>query len=214
MRIYGRGIRRRLAPLLNNDRRQIELLHSLLFSLPGTPVMRYGDEIGMGDDLSLKERNSVRTAMQWTEEPNGGFSSIAPYNIKIPVIGDGEFGYPNINVHKQLRDPNSLLNLIKRMIDARMLCKEFGSGKYEFLRTGHKGILAHYCVFENRLSLAVHNITNEEVKIKLPLDDEKLAHLLECLGDQTYESIDPARGLRLAPYGYRWFRKSTVSTLT
>lgn len=212
MRIYGRGIRRRLAPLLNNDRRKLELLHSLLFSLPGTPVMRYGDEIGMGDDLSLKERNSVRTAMQWTEEPNAGFSS-AQGHVEIPIIRDGAYGYPILNVHTQLRDPNSLLNVIKRMIDARMSCKEFGLGTHEFLKTGHKGVLAHCCTQGHGLSLALHNFTGEEVWIKAPLDEDNFSHLLECFADQSYEPYQSGQELRLAPYGYRWFTKSTLLTI-
>ena len=122
MRIYGRGIRRRLAPMLNNDRRQMELVYSLLFSLPGTPVLRYGDEIGMGEDLSLPERNSVRTTMQWSREAHGGFSAFEGKKLPLPVIKDGEFGYQKKNVHDQMRDPKSLLNWFERIVAARKEC--------------------------------------------------------------------------------------------
>ena len=120
MQLYDRGIRRRLAPMLGNDRRQLELAYSLLFSLPGTPVIRYGDEIGMGDDLRLHERDAVRTPMQWSAEPHGGFSTAR--RSRSCRSSRGPYGYEQVNVEAQRRDPNSLLNWIERMIRMRKEC--------------------------------------------------------------------------------------------
>src|SRR5205823_2938193 len=127
MQLYGRGIRRRLAPMLGN-RAQFELAYSLMFSLPGTPVLRYGDEIGMGDNLSLPERNSVRTPMQWSDDAQGGFS-VATKTI-LPVISKGPWNYERVNVEAQRRDLNSLLNWTERMVRLRKECPEFGWGDY------------------------------------------------------------------------------------
>src|SRR5690606_38727927 len=119
MRIYDRGIRRRLAPMLGGDRGRIELAYSLLLSLPGSAVLIYGDEIGMGDDLSLEGRDPVRTPMQWSGAPNGGFSNAAPEELVRPSIAEGEYGYPRVNVQDQERDPGSLLAWMERMVRVR-----------------------------------------------------------------------------------------------
>ena len=133
MQLYERGIRRRLAPMLNGDRRRIELAYSLMFTLPGTPVLRYGDEIGMGDDLKLPERNCARTPMQWSTEPHAGFTkSDKPI---LPVISDGPYGYQHVNAAEQRRDPNSLLNWTERIIRMRKEVPEVGWGDFEVLST-------------------------------------------------------------------------------
>src|SRR5215510_15459807 len=128
MQLYGRGIRRRLAPMLGNQL-QLQLAYSPMFALPGTPALRYGDEIGMGDDLRLKERNSVRTPMQWSEEPQAGFSTAK--KTCFPVINKGPYGFERVNVEAQRRDPDSLLNCIERMIRLRKESPELGWGKYK-----------------------------------------------------------------------------------
>jgi len=129
MQLYERGIRRRLVPMLNGDRRRIELAYSLMFTLPGTPVLRYGDEIGMGDDLKLPERNCARTPMQWSTEPHAGFTkSDKPI---LPVISDGPYGYQHVNTAEQRRDPNSLLNWTERIIRMRKEVPEVGWGDFE-----------------------------------------------------------------------------------
>ncbi len=208
MRIYGRGIRRRLAPMLNNDRRWIELAYSLMFTLPGTPVLRYGDEIGMGDDLSLPERNSVRTTMQWSAEKHGGFSASANGRIPVPQISEGEFGYPKVNVHKQMLDPLSLLNWMERAIAARKECIEFGYGNYEVIPTEYPGVLAHVCRYKSGCTLAVHNLDEEAVAVVL---DQDFQHMIEYFGDQRYEPVEvKTRRVQLGPFGYRWFRKSPL----
>ena len=131
MQLYNRGIRRRLAPMLGNDRRRLELAYSLLFSLPGTPMIQYGDEIGMGEDLSLNEREATRTPMQWTDEPHGGFTS-AKKSV-LPVVDGGIFGYQKVNVNAQRRDPNSFMNWITRLIRVRKECMEISWGECEVI---------------------------------------------------------------------------------
>lgn len=208
MRIYGHGIRRRLPPMLNNNRKWMELVYSLLFTLPGTPVLRYGDEIGMGDDLSLPERNSVRTAMQWSDERHGGFSASPGEKIPVPVLQDETYGYQKVNVHKQMRDPLSFVNWMERVISARKECIEFGFGDYEMISTGNHGVLAHVSRHKSGASMAVHNLTDKAVRIKL---HKPFEHLIEYFGDQEYDAInEETMELELGPFGYRWFRKSAL----
>ncbi|WP_051038419.1 alpha-amylase family glycosyl hydrolase [Gloeocapsa sp. PCC 7428] len=136
MRIYGHGIRRRLPPMMNGERRRIELVYSLMFNLPGTPLLRYGEEIGMGEDLSLPGRNSVRTPMQWSDAPNGGFSNAPADALVRSVIAEGEYGYQRVNVATEQRDPNSLINWMERLIRTRKPCQELGTGLWQILATG------------------------------------------------------------------------------
>lgn len=210
MRIYGRGIRRRLAPMLDNNRQWMELAYSLLFSLPGTPVLRYGDEIGMGENLSLPERNSVRTTMQWSREEHGGFSAYKEKELPLPVIRDGHFGYANVNVHDQMRNPSSLLNWFERIIAARKECMEFGWGDYEVIKTDNPAVLAHGCKWKNGYAFAVHNFSDRDATVKLELDKHLLEHLIEYFADKEYETYPNGNEMTLGPYGYRWFRKSSL----
>lgn len=213
MRIYGRGIRRRLPPMLGNDRQREELAYSLLFSLPGTPVFRYGDEIGMGDDLRLKERNSVRTVMQWSEEENGGFSRASSEQLVLPVISEGEYGYPALNVHLQMRDSNSFLEWMKRIISVRKECVEFGRGDFEIIPSGNPAVMVHCCRWKEGFSLATHNFSDQECDIVLDtkaLAETEVIHLIDVFGDKIYEDFDPkSKKVRLGKYGYRWFRYSS-----
>ena len=142
MQLYDRGIRRRLAPMLGGDRRRIELAFSILLTLPGTPVVYYGDEIGMGDDLSLPERDPVRTPMQWSQDANAGFSSAPRGELCAPVISRGAFGYRHVNAADQRRDPSSLLNWFRRAVRVRKEAPELGNGSWEALATGHASVLA------------------------------------------------------------------------
>jgi maltose alpha-D-glucosyltransferase/alpha-amylase len=211
MRIYGRGIRRRLAPMFGNDKRWIQLVYSLLFSLPGAPVLRYGDELGMGDDLSLPERNSVRTVMQWSTERHGGFSAFTDGKLPLPVITEGDYGYKKVNVHDQMRDPNSLLNWMERVISARKECLEFGWGEYEVVKTTNSCVLAHACHWKKGYALALHNLSNEECMVEIELNVKEEPHLIEHFADQEYDPLDWKNGkFNLKPFGYRWFRKSTI----
>ena len=205
MRIFGRGVRRRMAPMLG-DRRRLELAYSLMFSLPGTPVLRYGQEIGMGEDLSLEGRDAVRTLMQWSATPNGGFSTASEKELIRPTIREGDYGFEQVNVNDQRRQPDSLLNWMERLINTRKECPEFGWGELAFVETGHPKVLAHLCKRRGSYALAVHNLGAEEVTVTLEFGDDP-THLLDLWGDEMYEPYDPqARTLRLTPYGYRWLR--------
>lgn len=208
MRIYGRGIRRRLAPMLGNDRKRMEMVYSLMFSLPGTPVLRYGDEIGMGEDLSLPERNSVRTAMQWSDERHGGFSASKKKKIPLPMIAKGPYGYQRVNVLNQLRDPLSFRNWTERVISMRKECIEFGYGDCEVIGTDHPSVFAHASHYKSGVSLAVHNLSDQEVTVTLA---KYFDHLIEYFADQEYEPVQTdLRNVRLGAYGYRWLRMSRL----
>jgi maltose alpha-D-glucosyltransferase/alpha-amylase len=212
MQIYDRGIRRRLAPMLKNDRRCLELAYSLLLTLPGTPVLWYGDEIGMGDDLSQEERNSVRTPMQWADEKNGGFSTAAPRKLVRPVISQGEFGYQKVNFDSQVRDKNSLLNWLERAIRARKECPEFGYGKWELIETDEPSVFAHRCIWDGSVVLALHNLVEKDVSVKLKFGSHDERQLYDLLSDQLYDIQDDlSQEIDLGPYGYRWFRVKTAS---
>ncbi|MEQ8672347.1 MAG: alpha-amylase family protein [Aggregatilineales bacterium] len=204
MQIYDRGIRRRLAPMLHNDRRCLELAYSLMFTLPGTPVLRYGQEIGMGDDLSLKERNSVRTPMQWSREKNAGFSKANADALIRPVINEGDFSYEKVNFADQQRDPDSLLNWMERIIRARKQCPEFGFGKWEIVKTGDDGVFAHSCKWHEKEVVAVHNLRDK--KATITLKHPKNTQLIDVLGNKVYTLQDGSEEVKLDAYGYRWFR--------
>jgi maltose alpha-D-glucosyltransferase / alpha-amylase len=206
MRLYGRGIRRRLAPMLQGDRRRIELMHSLLFTLAGTPVLRYGEEIGMGDDLDLPERDSLRTPMQWSDEPNGGFSSAPADQLIRPVIAAGEYRYQRVNAAAQRLSFNSQLNWVEPAIRTRKECPEYGWGELEFLPTDRADVMAHTCTWRGRTVAAVHNFSREKrsVRVKWPEGTEQLLHLfgrdVAELAPTSPEIID------LDGYDYRWVR--------
>ncbi len=207
MQLYNRGIRRRLAPMLQGDRRRLELAYSLMMTLPGTPVIRYGDEIGMGDNLKLPERNCARTPMQWSTEPNAGFTkSDKPCQ---PVVSDGPYGFPHTNVAAQRRDPNSLLNWMERIIRMRKEVPEIGWGDFSFLSTGTPHVLAMRYYWRNNSVLCVHNLSAEprEVRIKLGVDDEAGSALVNLLSDDHGEAAkEGVHRILLEAYGYRWYR--------
>ncbi|MBW4422583.1 MAG: alpha-amylase family protein [Myxacorys californica WJT36-NPBG1] len=205
MQIFGRGIRRRLPPMLKGDRRRIELTYSLMFSLPGTPLLRYGDEIGMGDDLSLPGRTSVRTSMQWSDESGGGFSDAPPDQLTQPVISEGEYSYKEVNVAQEQRDPSALINWIERLVRIRKQCPEFGCGTLHILETDDPCVFAHCCVWSDRAVIAVHNLADHDCTVTLKSTNYE--HLFDLFSDRPYESLNgDHKTIRLSPYGYRWFR--------
>jgi maltose alpha-D-glucosyltransferase/alpha-amylase len=206
MRIYNRGIRRRLAPMLNGDTRRLQLAYSLLLSLPGTPVLRYGSEIGMGEDLSLPERFSVRTPMQWSDEKNGGFSTAAKAELVRPVIAGGDFGYKQVNVASQLRESQSFMNWMKRLIHVRRDCPEIGWGKCQILDAGHSSVFAHRCEWQDGAIIALHNLAEDPAAARLELDQGGGIHLVELFGDHSYEAVNDPSAIDLDSYGCRWFR--------
>ena len=207
MQLYERGIRRRLAPMLNGDRRRIELAYSLMFTLPGTPVIRYGDEIGMGDDLKLPERNCARTPMQWSTEPHAGFTkSDKPI---LPVISDGPYGYQHVNAAEQRRDPNSLLNWTERIIRMRKEVPEVGWGDFEVLSTRDPAILAIRYDWRNNSVLFVHNLDAipREVEFSTGLRGTEARVLVNLLTDVHSRAGDDGKHhLLIEAYGYRWYR--------
>jgi maltose alpha-D-glucosyltransferase/alpha-amylase len=206
MRAYDRGIRRRLAPMLEGDRRRLDSAYGLLFSLPGTPVLRYGDEIGMGDDLALPERASVRTPMQWSDEENGGFSKAPRKRLIRPIIAQGNYGYEKINVASQQRDPESLLNWMERLIRVRKECPEIGNGQLHVLPSKAPEILLLRYQYNGGGVIAAHNLGNRSAAMRIEVDDKRGEHLVELLGDCRSERVDPSRQIEVPGFGFRWFR--------
>ncbi len=206
MQLYKRGIRRRLAPMLQGDRRRLELAYSLMMTLPGTPVLRYGDEIGMGDNLKLPERNCARTPMQWSTERNAGFTTSE--KPVLPVISDGAYGFPHVNVADQRRDPNSLLNWMERIVRMRKEVPEIGWGDFTFLPAGTREVLAMRYSWRNNAVLCVHNLCGEPREIRLTVDgDEEQCVLVNLLSnDHSQPSPGGRHSMLLEPFGYRWFR--------
>jgi maltose alpha-D-glucosyltransferase/alpha-amylase len=207
MQLYGRGIRRRLAPMFGNDRRRIELAFSLMFSLPGTPVIYYGDELGMGDLLDLPERWPVRTCMQWSDEDNAGFSTAAEERLIHPVIMDGEYGAQSVNANLQQRDPNSLSSWVRRLVDVRQSCPEIGWGECELVRADNEVVFAQRVSWNGQSAILLHNLADEACKVAIDLNDDEAGHLTDLFGNRVYPSETGARRvIELDPYGYRWFR--------
>jgi maltose alpha-D-glucosyltransferase/alpha-amylase len=207
MQLYQRGIRRRLAPMLSGDRRRLELAYSLMLTLPGTPVLRYGDEIGMGDDLRLPERECARTPMQWSTEPHGGFT-LHPKPL-CRVITGGAYGFERVNVASQRRDPNSFLNWIERMIRMRREVPEISWGDFAVLRTSRNDVLALRYDWRNNSVLCVHNFGPEAstVRFRSGCSAPGENHLINLLSDDHSEEADDGRHtVVLEPYGYRWYR--------
>ncbi|MGG5890046.1 alpha-amylase family protein [Falsiroseomonas sp. HC035] len=204
MRIYERGIRRRLAPMLGGDLRRIAMAHSLMFALPGTPVIWYGEELGMGEDLSLPERFPVRTPMQWSEEENGGFSGAPTDRLVRPVVRGGEFGFERLNVAAQRNRHDSLLEHNRRLIATRRACPEIGWGPCEVMETGVASVLALRSEWRGGVVVTLHNLAAEPVEISLP-DDPGI--LIQLLGSSELPERDAAtRPIPLEGYGFRWFR--------
>jgi len=210
MRIFGRGIRRRLAPMLGGDRRRIELANSVLLSLPGTPVLRYGDEIGMGDDLSLPGREPVRTAMQWDDAPHGGFTFHE--RADCPVIAEGPYGYAHVNVADQRRDPDSLLNWTERLIRLRQETPEIGYGEFAIVEAP-EDVLALRYDWRGASVLVIHNFSDASREVAFGKDAtggerRTLIDLLD--GDHNRADAKGRHTIVLEPYGYRWYRVGAV----
>ena len=211
MRINA-GIRRRLAPLLENSHRRIELLNSLLFSMPGTPIIYYGDELGMGDNIYLGDRNGVRTPMQWTGDRNGGFSRADPGRLYAPPIMDPVYGFQAVNVEGQERAPFSLLHWMKRMIGLRKEYKVFGRGSIEFLPSQSRKILSYVRTHEGDVILCVANLARSVQPVELDLSRFKGLVPVEMLGLTEFPRIgERPYFLTLPGYAFYWFRLQTES---
>ena len=209
MQLYDRGVRRRLAAMLNGDRRRMELAYSLLFTLPGTPVIRYGDEIGMGDDLSLPERNCARTPMQWSNEPRGGFTkSDRPF---LPVISGGPYGFEHVNAATQRRHPESLLNWTERIIRMRKEVPEIGWGNFQIVSSRDSAVLIIRYDWRNNSVLFVHNFDSKPREISFSVglsgEDVESGRLLNLLSeDHSRGDREGRHRLVIEGYGYRWYR--------
>jgi maltose alpha-D-glucosyltransferase/alpha-amylase len=201
------GIRRRLAPLLDNDRRCIELMNGILMSLPGTPIIYYGDEIGMGDNINLGDRNGVRTPMQWSGGWNGGFSSADPESLYAPLILNPIYGYPAVNVTSQRRSAHSLLSWMKRIIEVRRSSKVFGHGSIQFLYPANHRILAYVRQLGAESVLVVNNLSSAAQAVELDLHSYKGNILIEMFGRNVFPRIGELPYLlTMGPYQFYWFR--------
>jgi maltose alpha-D-glucosyltransferase/alpha-amylase len=206
------GIRRRLAPLLERDRRRIELMNSLLLSMPGTPVLYYGDELGMGDNIHLGDRDGVRTPMQWSSDRNGGFSRADPERLSLPVLMGPLYGYEAVNVEAQQRDPHSLLNWMRRMLAKRQQARVFGRGSLRFLFPGNRNILVYLREHEGVALLCVANLSGASQPVELDLAFMAGRVPVELLGGTPFPTItEQPYLLALPPYGFYWFELSTTA---
>jgi maltose alpha-D-glucosyltransferase/alpha-amylase len=199
------GIRRRLAPLLDNDRRKIELANSILFTLPGSPTIYYGDEVGMGDNIWLEDRDGVRTPMQWSDEKNAGFSTAHPSRLYSPVIDDEVFGYQKVNVRAQRNDPSSLFHTLRKMISIHKKHKSFGEGDCQFLHPENAAVLAYIRQHEDESILVVNNLSSSPQLVALGLAPFFGSSPRDILSGASLPSIaDKSYILALAPYQVLW----------
>jgi maltose alpha-D-glucosyltransferase/alpha-amylase len=201
------GIRRRLAPLLENGRRQIEMMNCLLLSMPGTPVIYYGDEIGMGDNIYLGDRNGVRTPMQWNNDRNAGFSRADWARLYSPLIMDPVYGYNAVNVEAQQRIPTSLLNWTKRLIAVRKRYRAFGRGSLEFLHPENLRVLAYIRRYEHETILCVVNLSRFVQYVELDLSEFMGWQPVELIGETRFPTIgELPYFLTFGPHAFYWFR--------
>jgi maltose alpha-D-glucosyltransferase/alpha-amylase len=212
MQLYGRGIRRRLPPMLDGDQRRIRLMYSLLFALPGTPVLFYGEEIGLGDNLEIEGRLAVRVPMQWTFEPGGGFSTADPSTFpQLPA--EGAYAAEHVNVRDQSRDPDSLLSFFRHLVESYRACPELAWGTAQVVDPGPDAapVLAHRADADGVAVVAVHNMADHKVTATLPLKELAKTALYDVLAaDGSTEKVgdDGTLEVTLPPYGYRWLRSA------
>ena len=207
MRIYGRGIRRRLAPMIDNSDK-LEMTLSLVMALPGTPMIVYGDEIGLGERLDLRGRDAARVPMQWTGGHNAGFSEAPTEKLVRPIVDQGRFAYTEVNVERQLADEGSLLNCVRKLTRARRECPEIGRGNWHILETKSDEILAYQCTWRNGLVILIHNLSaNPHVEV-IDLTDHRGQKIELLLGKvEGVEQFEEKRyRVSLPPYGYAWYR--------
>lgn len=199
------GIRRRLAPLLDNDRRKIELANSLLFTLPGSPIIYYGDELGMGDNIWMHDRNGVRTPMQWDATETAGFSTAPAGSLYSPVIRDGEYGIQHVNAAEQQKSPDSLWNTVRRMIAVRRQYPAFGRGNFKWLETSNPHLASYARKCRDETIVAIHNLADEGQQVTLSGSDE--SRFRDVLNGQSFEVKAGKVLLELPPYQYLWLRQ-------
>jgi trehalose synthase len=202
LQLYGRGLRRRLPTMLGGDQRRIRMVYSLMFSLPGTPVLFYGEEIGMAENVAIEGRYSVRSPMQWTAEPQAGFTTAR--EACRPLVADGPFAYRHVNVAAQRRDHDSMLNWTERLIRRRRECPELGWGAWSLLDPGDPAVLAHRVDWEGSTIVAVHNLASRAAEARLALGEAGV--LVDLLGSDEPALEGGAASVPLAPYDTRWYR--------
>jgi maltose alpha-D-glucosyltransferase/alpha-amylase len=211
MQIYGRGLRRRLAPMLDGDQRRLCLAYSLLFGLPGAPILFYGEEIGMGENPVLPGRLSVRAPMQWTPYDHGGFSAAPPQDFVRPMLSDGEYGFERVNVASQRGDPDSLLNRLTVLIRTRRECGEIGSGSCRILDTGSDAVLGLRYDDHQSAIVVLNNLSPERHTITLDLTEGEMKTATNLVYDRPYGPVDSKSGrMQINGYGYRWLRVGGV----
>jgi maltose alpha-D-glucosyltransferase/alpha-amylase len=208
MQLFGRGIRRRLAPMLKGDRRRIELAYSLQFTMPGTPVVRYGEEIGMGEDLALHGRDAIRTPMQWDPSPGVGFSTVDPRQFVRPAQTTGRFGAKKVNVTDQMTDGSSLLRWFQQLIATLRMCPEIGVGDCEVVDVVlPPSVLAHRFDAPEGAILLLHNLDDVDVVVDLGPQRDVVGSPVEVFANADYpRPTKRLTGLELTGYGYRWLR--------
>jgi len=201
------GIRRRLAPLMENDRRRLELMNGMLMSLPGSPILYYGDEIGMGDNIHLGDRNGVRTPMQWSADRNAGFSAADPERLYLPLISNPGYGYHIVNEEAQRHSDHSLLSWTKRLIRVRQSCRAFGRGQIELLRPPNHRVFAYIRELGNEKVLVVNNLSSAAQAVELDLTKFQGHIPIEMFGGNPFPRIGRLPyPLTLGPYDFYWFR--------
>jgi trehalose synthase len=215
MRLYGRGIRRRLPSMLDGDRARMELAYSLLFSLPGTPVLFYGEEIGMADNPAIPDRGAVRPPMQWADQPGGGFTTADESKLPRPLVTKGPFAYDEVNVREQRRDPHSFLNWMEKAIRTRKEWPEFGWGQWRLLGARNPAVLAHIATWDGSSVLALHNFADRPSKVSVRIPGEATGGTWQQIfgrGDEEAAAIEDDRlTCEVGPYGYLWYgRKEGV----
>jgi maltose alpha-D-glucosyltransferase/alpha-amylase len=208
MQLYGRGIRRRLPTMLDGEQARIRMVYSLAFALPGAPILFYGEEIGMAENLEIPGRASVRSPMQWSDAANGGFSTAAAEALRRPVVAGEQWGPAGVNVEDQLRQETSLLKWMMRLVRCRRQCPEVGFGAWQILKSPHKGVVALRYDVEERTVITVHNLARRRCRTRLELGgDEGWLGLTDLLDGARYElAADGTLELPLEGYGLRWFR--------
>jgi maltose alpha-D-glucosyltransferase/alpha-amylase len=201
------GIRRRLAPLLDNDQRKIEVANSILFTLTGSPIIYYGDEIGMGDNIWLEDRNGVRTPMQWTPDPLSGFSEADPEKFYAPVIDSSPYAPDTVNLVDQQADPESLFNTVKKMVATRRQYKAFGWGSFNWLDAGTSAVAAYERRFGEERLIIIHNLTDHNQLISIPVRGSQAIYPLDILNNRNLRPLENGYlNILLTPYRYLWLK--------
>jgi trehalose synthase len=205
MQLFDRGLKRRFPPMVDGDPRRVRMAYSLMFSLPGTPTLYYGEEIGMGEDLEAPGRMAVRTPMQWSDGPNGGFSTARPSRLVQRVV-PGAYGPEHVNVASQIHDPESLWSLVRKLISIRRSCPELGWGTWSVVDQPHRQVLVHRCDLDRSAVVTVHNLGPEPVTVEVPVDPDGLG--LEATDLMSDDPVSGERAISLAldGYGFQWLR--------